>query len=213
MEGKDLEILLRECESWQSGIEVDGGLIDFYVDAEKIISTPEGRELLKREHKERLHKLKIEEGITEIVIPEDYLIRAPSIEGIMKEISEELNLPLTVFTMDLYITPELIKEFRNKLSHSDLEYINQNKFDKIRITIQPNQVIPSHKTNEFIQLIQVIGGRYRSNGRFYGFGHRFMINRGEEHSYDNIGFDRPLELFSLFTPHYNESSIEYLQKL
>ena len=76
--------------------------------------------------------------------------------------------------------------------------------------LEPGEIMPPHKYNISTQLVEIIGGRYRENGRFFGFGHRFMIPRGETHSYDNFGPDVPLHTLSVGIPEFSKEDIEFV---
>lgn len=204
------EILSNAITIFSTGIEVDGGISNFYLDAEKIASHPEGRNFLKEKHRKFLIEDMKERKIGCLMIPEDYAIRAPSMLQIMEELSIELNLPLKIPKISDYVTPRLIEKFQDKMSEEDLGHIKEGRIDLARLTIEPGQVQPPHRHKTFIELVRILGGFFRKNGRFYAFGHNFMLKRREIHSYDNTGFDRPLEIFAVCIPKYEPSDLEYI---
>ena len=196
-------------ESYPNGIHFDGGVADHYIDVEKICSTPKGRAYIKEEFRENVYKM-ILQGVNIITIPEEVSIRAPTLGEIARELSEELSIPYSVLPVEKHIAPGLVGRFYSQLSSEEIYSINHDLFEIHRMDLEPGEVIPHHRYKTFTQLVQIIGGRHKRNDELYGFGHKFMINKGEVYEYDNSDFDVPLHILSIGIPKFTEGDIQFV---
>lgn len=196
-------------ESYPNGIHFGGGVADHYIDMEKICSTPKGRAYIKEEFRENVYKM-ILQGANIITIPEEVVIRAPTLGEIARELSEELNMAYSVLPVEKHIAPSLVGRFYSQLLSEEIYSINNDLFEIHRMDIQPGEVIPPHRYKTFTQLVHIIGGRHKRKGKLYGFGHKFMINKGEVYEYDNSDFDVPLHILSIGIPKFTEGDIEFI---